>query len=49
MWYNLSVYNDGGAGPEENLRLIAQKMTRADVSRAQDMSSHCFSSGYTDC
>jgi TPR repeat protein len=49
MWYNLSVYNDGGAGPEENLRLIAQKMTRADVSRAQDMSSRCFSSGYTDC
>jgi len=49
MWYNLSVYNGGGAEPEENLRLIAQKMTRADVSRAQDMSSRCFSSDYTDC
>jgi len=48
MWYNLGTYNgDEVAG--ENKNRIAKQMTPADISKAQDMSSRCLESNYTDC
>ena len=32
-----------------NKPLLAKEMTPADISKAQNMSSRCFDSGYTDC
>ena len=48
MWFNLGGYNgDELAG--ENKDKIAKNMTPADISKAQDMSSRCLESNYTDC
>ena len=48
MWFNLGSYNgDEVAG--ENKDIIAKQMTPADISKAQDMSSACLESNYTDC
>ena len=48
MRYNLGGYNgDELAG--ENKDKIAKKMTPADISKAQDMSSRCLESKYIDC
>jgi TPR repeat protein len=48
MWYNLSSYNGSKTGGE-NKNKIAKQMTPADISKAQDMSSLCLESNYTDC
>jgi len=48
MWYNLGNYN-GSESAGENKDKIAKQMTPADVSKAQDMSSRCLESNYTDC
>jgi hypothetical protein len=48
MWYNLASYNgseQGGKSKDD----MAKKMTPADISKAQDMSSLCLESNYTDC
>jgi TPR repeat protein len=48
MWFNLGSYNgDKRAG--ENKGILAKDMTPADISKAQDMSSRCLESNYTDC
>ena len=47
-WYNLASYN-GNKNAGENKNKIAKQMTPADISKAQDMSSRCLESGYTDC
>ena len=48
MWFNLGSYNgDEVAG--ENKDIIAKQMTPADISKAQDMSSACLESNYTNC
>jgi TPR repeat protein len=48
MWYNLgSNYGSKRAG--ENRDKLAKEMTRADISKAQDMSSLCLEINYTDC
>jgi hypothetical protein len=53
MWFNLGVFNadmNFMVGTTENAREeIAKEMTPADVSKAQDMSSRCLESNYTDC
>ena len=33
----------------ENKDIIAKSMTPADISKAQDMSSRCLESNYTNC
>ena len=48
MWYNLGAYN-GYETAGENKDIIAKDMTPADISKAQDMSSRCLESNYTDC
>ena len=47
-WYNLASYN-GNKIAGENKDKITKKMTPADISKAQDMSSACLTSNYTDC
>ena len=53
MWYELTLYNspksDFAFHAKELKQLTAKKMTRADISKAQDMSSRCLDSNYTDC
>jgi TPR repeat protein len=48
MWSNLGSYN-GSEKAGENKDIIAKEMTPADISKAQDMSSACLASNYTDC
>jgi TPR repeat protein len=48
MWYNLGSYN-GAQLAFENKNKLAKQMTPTDISKAQDMSSRCLNSGYTDC
>ena len=48
MWWNLANYN-GNKIAGENKDIIAKDMTPADISKAQDMSSRCLESNYTDC
>ena len=55
MWLNLSDYNSDGASElyarmlKLDMEDIANKMTSADISKAQEMSSICLASNYTDC
>jgi TPR repeat protein len=48
IWWNLASYN-GHEKAGENKDKIAKEMTQADISKAQDMSSRCLESNYTDC
>jgi len=48
MWWNLGSYN-GHEMASENKDIVAKQMTPADISKAQDMSSRCLESNYTDC
>lgn len=48
MWFNLGAYNGNEYSAEYRMR-VAEKMTSADVIKAQQMSSRCLESGYTDC
>ena len=48
MWYNLGAYNGSELGAENKTK-VAKKMTSTDISKAQEMSSRCLESGYTDC
>jgi TPR repeat protein len=48
MWWNLGSYN-GHEMASENKDILAKQMTPADISKAQDMSSTCLESNYTDC
>jgi hypothetical protein len=53
MWYELTLYNspksDFAFHAKELKQLTAQKMTKADISSAQEMASRCLKSGYSDC
>ena len=48
MWTNLAFEN---GAPEAQTRrdFIAEEMTKADISKAQDMAKYCISSAYTKC
>ena len=48
MWYNLGDYNGEHKGAEGKARIV-KVMTKDDISKAQDMSSRCLESNYTDC
>ena len=47
VWYSLADYNGGSTGNGKK-ELIAKRMRSTDISKAQEMSSVCFESGYTD-
>ena len=47
-WYTLASYN-GNEVARENKDAVAKQMTPVDISAAQDMSSRCLDSNYTDC
>jgi TPR repeat protein len=48
MWYSIASYN-GNETAAKNKDIRAKQMTPADISKAQDMSSRCLESNYTDC
>lgn len=48
MWANLASYNGNKKSPE-NKKKFAKKMTSSQIAKAQEMSSRCLESGYTDC
>ena len=48
MWYNLAAYNGDPKGAENN-KSIAKEMTPVQIAKAQEMSSRCLLSEYTDC
>ena len=48
MWFNLGSYN-GNEISGKNKDKVSKKMTPADISKAQDMSSRCLESNYMDC
>ena len=48
VWYNLGSYS-GFKKAGKNKYDIVKQMTPADISKAQDMSSACLESNYTDC
>ncbi len=48
MWYNIGNANGNELG-WINKGNVTKKMTLADISKAQNMSSRCLDSGYTDC
>ena len=48
MWLSLGSYN-GAEVAGRNKDKVATIMTPADISKAQDMSSACLESNYTDC
>ena len=48
MWFNIAAangYEDTGKWRDD----IAEKMTPADISKAQSMAATCMESGYKDC
>jgi len=45
---NLAVYN-GGEESAVKQEVISEGMTSADIAKAQEMSSICLASNYTDC
>ena len=48
MWYNIGAYNGNDLGAD-NKEKIVTKMTPSQIEKAQDMSSRCLASNYTDC
>ena len=48
IWYNLGAYNGNKLGADYK-STISEIMTSSDISKAQEISSRCLESGYTDC
>jgi|TARA_B110000503_G_scaffold69901_1_gene108898 TPR repeat protein len=48
MWSNLSSYNEKTSGAKIK-QLLGNIMTSAQITKAEEMSSRCLDSGYTDC
>ena len=48
MWFSIASFNGNQAG-DINKSSVVKEMTPADISKAQDMSSRCLESNYTDC
>jgi TPR repeat protein len=50
MWVSLAAYNYKGLKYADAAKAgFASQMTSANISKAQDMSSRCLESNYTDC
>ena len=48
MWFNLSSYNGGGSA-NNKMETLADKMSHAQIDKAQDMSRRCLESDYKYC
>ena len=48
MWFNLSTYNGDPLG-DKGIDLVSEDMSAAQINNAQEMSSICLESNYTDC
>ena len=48
MWFNLGAYNGNTLG-SQNKASITQDMTSDRINKAQEMSSRCLESNYSDC
>ena len=48
MRYNIAAYNGDLEAAESKVK-IAKKMTPTQIDTAQEMSSRCLESNYTDC
>lgn len=48
MWYNIGAYNGNDLGAD-NKSKITKNMTPSQIEKAQEMSSRCLESNYTDC
>jgi uncharacterized protein len=48
MWFNIARSN-GNDGADDNIEILTQYMTPADISQAQDMARQCLASNYQDC
>lgn len=48
MWFNLSTYNGDPLG-DKGIDLVSEDMSAAQINKAQEMSSNCLESNYTDC
>ena len=48
MWWNIARAN-GNDSADHNIKSITQRMTPADISKAQDMAKRCLASNYQDC
>ncbi len=48
MWYNLGAYN-GSELADVQKAILGDFLTSSQIAKAQEMSSRCLESGYTDC
>ena len=48
MWWNIA-YANGHDKADHNINIITQRMTPAEISKAQDMAKRCLASNYQDC
>jgi TPR repeat protein len=48
MWYNIAAAN-GHDSADKQRDALADRMTSADVSKAQDMAGNCIKNGYKEC
>ena len=48
MWLDLAAYN-GNKDAKDAKGFIAETMTPSQITKAEEMSSRCLNSGYTDC
>ena len=48
MWYNLGASNGSEKAPE-NRDIVAERMTPADINKAQDLARKCVANNYQGC
>ncbi len=48
MWYNIAASN-GSENARKNRDIVAEKMTSADINKAQDLASKCLANNYQGC
>ena len=48
MWWNIAA-SSGHASAVKNRDIVAEKMTAADISKAQDLARECVKKNYKGC
>jgi TPR repeat protein len=48
LWYNISA-SSGASNAAENRTIVEEKMTTADISKAQELARQCVNKNYKDC
>ena len=49
MWFNIAQSNGEKEYAADNIEILTQYMTPADIAKAQDMARQCLASDYQDC